>query len=219
MHRYLFLLLVALLVLPGQDVFAQNRALNAYVEFKAGGLSPKDTGAGNIFGISMGRRIDERLYWGFEANYFRSSYTKSTVVAEFDSGGIQFRERQIELEFATRIISLFLKLDYELRLARKSPLYFRAGSGFGGEFIWNDENNFVEDIERRRFFNGFGWELSSGLGVRISSTSILFFDIFYNDAAGRRNNDRNENGLPIFQEIDVSGWGFKFGINIFGLGF
>lgn len=217
MYRSAFLLICAMgvLYLP-QQLSAQGRP---FTEFKIGTLDPRDAGAGTILGISSGRRIDDRLYWGIEANYFKTTFRQETTVAEFDSGGINFRDKQLEIDFSTRILALFFKIDYELKLDNKSPFYFRASGGIGGEFIWNNENNFLEDVERTRFFRGFGWQVSSGLGIKVSRTGIAFVDVFYNDARATRNRERNEQGLPTFQQIDVSGFGIKAGINILGLGF
>ncbi len=200
-----------------QISYAQNP--RPFTEFKFGMLDPIDTGSGNILGISTGRKIDNRLYWSIEINHFKTTFRKTTTIADSIVGGITFTKEQVELEFTTRIIPIFLKLDYELEMGEQSPFYFRASGGLGWEFIWNHENNFVEDIERTRFFNGLGWQVTAGLGLKISRDGLFFFDVVYNDSEATRQNERNEAGLPTFQQIDVSGFGFKAGINILNLGF
>ncbi|HQU73252.1 MAG TPA: hypothetical protein PLG66_13190, partial [Calditrichia bacterium] len=172
-----------------------------------------------ILGISFGRKLDDRLYMAGEFNYFKSSYRKQSTVADYVDtlGTIRFREVQTELEFNTRIFFVMGKLDYELRLSEQTPLFFRASGGLGFEFIWNDENNYLEDIERSRFFWGFGYKLSGGLGLKISRTGLLFIDGIYNNATASRNKERNEQGLPTAQVIDVSGFGFQVGVNLVGL--
>ncbi|RMI28092.1 MAG: hypothetical protein D6681_00030 [Calditrichaeota bacterium] len=190
-----------------------------FTEFKFGFLDPEDTGSGNLIGISTGRRIDNRLFWGLEVNYFRTVYQQVTTIADTILGGAGVKTKQLELKFTTTVIPIFLKLDYELKLGPRSPFYFRASGALGWELIWNNENNFLLDIERTRFFQGLGWQLTTGLGIRISDKGLLFVDAIYNNAVASRNRERNELGLPIFQEIDVSGFGFKAGINIVGLGF
>ncbi|MCB0291150.1 MAG: outer membrane beta-barrel protein [Calditrichaeota bacterium] len=219
MNRYLLLFLLGLFLLPvSETVNAQTRS-RPYAEFSIGSINPKDTGIGNVFGISTGRRLDDRLYWGINVNYFKTSYLKITTVADSGVGGINFSTKEVELDFTTRILSLHLLISYELKLGEDTPFYYRASAGAGGEFIWNNENNFLEDIDRTRFFNGFGWQLTTGLGLKISRAGVIFADILYHNATARKNRERNERGLPTFQEIDVSGFGARVGINIIGLGF
>ncbi len=220
------LAVVLILVLTAfQTVYAQRDrsgsriSFKPFTEFKVGGVNPKDTDFGNFIGVSMGRGIDDRLYWGIEVNYFKTTYINQTTIAQFDSGGIHFTQEQVSLEFNTRILSSYLQLYYESLLSRQAPFYFRAVAGLGYNLIWNDENNFEEDIERTRFFNGLAWQLAAGVGLRISQRGLLFVDAIYTNSSARRGRDRNENGLPIFQEINVTGFGFRFGLNVVGLGF
>ena len=57
MNRYLMLFLLGLFVLPvSETVNAQPRS-RPYAEFSIGSINPKDTGVGNVFGISTGRRL------------------------------------------------------------------------------------------------------------------------------------------------------------------
>ncbi len=208
----------------GQSLFAQgffpddeSKPKSSFIEFKFGTMRPEDTDQGNLLGFSTGRRLDDRLYWGFEFNHFKSSFQKETTVAEFDSGGINFRDKQLELDFTTRIVSMFLQISYELRLAPQSPVYLRASGGGGLELIWNNENNFLNNVERTRFFNAFGWQVTGGVGIRISKSGIIFFDGLYNSAVATKKLEP-QNGLPTFREIDISGVGFRVGVNVFGVG-
>ena len=213
MKRFFIAVLIGLLF--SQVMYAQRYKQRSFIEFKFGQLDPADASIGNLFGVATGRTIDDRLSWGIELDVYKSTFRRQTTVAEFDSAGITFREKRVELEFTTTIIPVYFLLNYELPLGgRTNPFRFRASGGIGWEFIWNHENNFKLDIERKRFFNGLGWHLSTGMGLKISQAGVLFFDVVYNDATVTRNQDRNQQGLPIFQVMDVSGFGFLFGINI-----
>lgn len=216
MKRSILILLLLVFCVQLADAQRLRKREPSFMEFKFGQLDPEDAATGNLFGAAFGQSIDDRLGWGVELNIYKSTFRKQTTVADFDTAGIQFRERTIELEFSTTIVPVFLMLNYELPLGgkRTDTFRFRASAGIGWEFIWNFENNFLEDVERRRFFNGLGWHLSGGMGIRISRMGVLFFDIVYNDAQVTRNRDRTEDGLPIFQVMDVTGFGFVVGINI-----
>lgn len=215
MQRWSLILLFAI-ILSGLT-FAQRP--RPFSEFKVGGINPNDASYGNVFGASTGRKIDDRLYYGIGLDYYKSNYRRETTIAEFDSGGIRFRETELELEFTTRILTTMGQLFYELKLGQNTPFYFRSSAGVGLNFIWNEENNFLQDIDRTRFFWGIGWQLSAGLGIKISRSGLVFADVYYNDATASRTRERNQQGLPVSQTIDVSGFGIKVGVNIIGLGF
>lgn len=189
-----------------------------FIEFKFGKLDPEDTGSGSIYGISVGQRIDSHLWYGAEVDYFNSTYRVETVVADSVVGGIRFRELQRELEFDTRILKLLGQISYTRRFRDtrnyKSPFMYRASGALGWEMIWNHEENFAQGISRQRFFHGLGWQLSTGLGLQVSERGIIFADLYYNNSTASRNQDRDEEGLPVWEQIDISGIGFKVGINI-----
>ena len=220
--KRLFLAIIAGILLS-QCLFAQTyqskRRTKAFTEFKFGRMNPVDTDTGNLYGISTGRRIDNRLFWGAEFNYFQSSFRQETTIADSVVGGIRFSEKKLELEFDTRIMMFMFILTYERPFSDQSPLYLRGAGGLGWELIWNNEDNFLEGFNRDRFFHGLGWQLSGGVGMVISNTGVLFFDIFYNNSFASRNQDRDEEGLPVWDQINISGLGIKVGVNILGLGF
>jgi len=56
---------VLLLLISGM-AFAQV----PYTEVKVGRMDPESSRAGNLFGITIGRTIDESLSYGVELNYF-----------------------------------------------------------------------------------------------------------------------------------------------------
>ena len=190
-----------------------------FTEFKVGYLSPNDAKAGYIFGINLGRMIDESLSWSFDFNYFQKGYKKTTTVNKYKTpGGLEIEQVQREMEFTTRIIPLFAKLNYEHPIGYKSPFYLRASAGLGWELLWNKEDNYVDDVHKTRFFHGFGWQGSAGFGMEISSSANFFVDAIYNGSTVKRNKKTTELGLPTWEELDISGFGFRVGVSIVGFG-
>ncbi|MCB0287352.1 MAG: hypothetical protein KDE57_11895 [Calditrichaeota bacterium] len=185
-----------------------------YLELKAGGLTPKDVETGFLGGMSIGRNIDDRFFWGLEADVFKTNYRKETVIAEFvdPSNQISYNEIQVELDFSTTITSFYWQIYYETAVSN-NVLFLRGLSGIGWSFIWNKENNFVDDVKRTRFFNGFTWQASAGLGVRASKLGLVFVDLYYQNAKPRKSDNRVEENLPVFQEIDLTGFGIRVGVN------
>lgn len=187
-----------------------------YTEVKFGYFRPEDTTDGYLFGVHLGRMIDESLSWGMEINYFRKTYQELTKVPD----PTQTTNPQIvtkNLEFVTQILPVWAKLNYEHAISPRSPFFLRASAGIGWEFVWNREDNYQDGISDTRFYNGFGWQLATGIGTEISSKAVFFLDAFYNGARVKRGNDTIQ-GLPTWEELDISGIGLKVGVSIVGFG-
>lgn len=205
-------------------VFAITQTSSAqlpYTEFKFGYFNPEDATDGYLFGLHLGRMIDESLSWGVEINYFRKTYEKTTEVVDPsqdpDLAQIDPIFVQRELEFVTQYIPVLAKFSYEHPISPRGPFYLRASAGIGWQFLWNREENFKDHKRDMRFFNGFGWQLATGLGIEISSKSVLFVDAFYNDAKLKRGEEIKA-GLPTWEQLDISGIGLKAGVSIVGFG-
>ncbi len=206
-----------LLLVAGTFVALWARA--PYTEIKVGYMDPKAAEAGYLFGMNTGRMIDESLSWSFEANYFQKTYRKETTIYQSrTASGITPETKQLEMDFVTRILPVFVKLNYEHPLGGRGPLYIRASGGIGWEMVWNNEKNYLEGYEQNRFYHGFGWQVSAGLGFEISSSANFFVDAFYNDSRAKRNQSTSEAGLPTWEELDISGMGVKVGVSIVGFG-
>jgi hypothetical protein len=187
-----------------------------YTEIKFGYFKPVDATDGYLFGVHLGRMIDESLSWGIEINYFRKTYQELTKVPDPTQQTNPNRVTK-QLEFVTQILPIWAKLNYEHPIAPRSPFFLRASAGIGWEFVWNREDNYQDNISDTRFYNGFGWQLATGVGMEISSKAVLFLDAFYNGAKVKRGSD-NRAGLPTWEELDISGFGLKLGVSIVGFG-
>ncbi len=189
-----------------------------FTEFKIGFLNPEAAESGYIFGANFGRMIDESLSWSFELNYFQKSYRKVTKEEDVFIPGGSAVIKQLELEYKTRIIPIFLKLNYEHPIGPRSPLYIRGSAGLGWEMAWNEEDNYQNDTHKTRFYHGFGWQANAGVGLEISSSANLFVDAFYNGSKVKRNQSKNDEGFPTWEELDISGLGIRLGVSIVGFG-
>ena len=189
-----------------------------YTEFKAGYWNPAGVKAGYLFGVHLGRMIDESLSWGVELNYFQRTYRKEDVVAKnVTQGGTQYETRIMTAEYTTRVLPVMAKLNYEHPIALHSPFFWRASVGLGWEFLWNNERNLELNMKDNRFFNGFGWQVAAGIGISISSSGNFFVDLFYNRSAVKSNR-RIVEGLPTWDELNLNGLGVKVGVSIVGFG-
>ncbi len=189
-----------------------------FSEFKVGYQDPADAKAGYIFGLNIGRMIDESLSWSFEFNYFQKTYKRITTLEEIQVNDITPQLKQKELEYKTYMIPLFLKLNLENQLGYRSPFFLRASGGLGWQMVWNSEDNYITDEHSTRFYHGFGWQGSLGVGLQISSSANFFVDGVYNGSKVTRNQERNASGYPTWEELDLSGFGVRLGISILGFG-
>ena len=200
-------------------LLSSSFAKGPFTELKVGYLDPEDAKPGLIWGINLGRMIDESLSWSFEFNYYQKSYTKITTVDDIQlPSGITPSEQQKELEYKTYMVPLFLKLNWERQLGQGSALYIRASGGLGWEMVWNKESNYETGDKSSRFYNGFGWQATAGLGFQISSSANLFVDGLYNGSKVSRNSSTSDIGLPTWEELDISGFGVRAGVSIVGFG-
>jgi len=213
MKKYLLYLCIGLFFIP-------NAFANApFTELKIGYWDPTDAKAGVIWGVNIGRMIDESLSWSFELNYYQKTYSKvSTIADTVYQSGVSTSVLQEELNYKTYIIPLFLKLNWERQLGQGSALYIRASGGLGWEMVWNKESNYETGDKSSRFYNGFGWQATAGLGFQISSSANLFVDGLYNGSKVSRNSSTSDIGLPTWEELDISGFGVRAGVSIVGFG-
>jgi len=201
------------------SVASMVQAQVAYTEVKVGRQDPKATKPGYLFGIMMGRSIDESFSWGLEVNYFQRSYQRTvTIATHVTEDGNVIQTVNKEMDFRTVILPFILKINYEHPMAPRSSLYLRGSAGLGWQFVWNSEKNYLTGSSNTRFFNGFGWQASVGMGLALSSSGNLFVDLFYNNAKPTRGNTKNEAGLPTWQELDLTGFGVKVGLSFVGFG-
>jgi len=190
-----------------------------FTELKLGYWDPADAKEGVIWGINLGRMIDESLSWSFEFNYYQKTYSKVTTILDTSfQSGLTPSVVQEELNYKTYIIPLFLKLNWERQLGNPSPFFLRASAGLGWGMVWNRETNFFTDETSTRFYHGFGWQGNLGLGFQISSSANLFIDGMYNSSKPKRGKGTTEAGLPTWEELDLSGFGVRVGVSIVGFG-
>lgn len=202
-----------ILIFSAGCVLAQQRM----TEIHAGILMPKDASNGFIGGFTMGRAIDANLAWGFELDYYVTSYSEETEVPEDPSGQITTDLVITRIENSTRMFPVFFKLIYHNQISPSLDLRFSGGLGY--EFMWNSEVNHEKNIDETRHYNGFAWFIGGGISIPISKSSDLYGEVNYHSATLSRDEGKNEEGLPIRTEVDMSGAVIRAGIRIYNFGF
>ncbi len=180
---------------------------------KIGYLSPKDAKAGLLLGTEMTFKVDETVELGLSTNLFYKNYKQLSVVAAPGyAAGINEKVVQQELEYSTFAVPLYAIVNIVIPTGRYFGYQLHGGLGY--EFLFNKENNYLEQKSERRFYKGLSWISSIGFHYIIGSRSALIGEILYHSARVSRNRSESEEGLPIWSEVNLSGFGFRFGIRL-----
>jgi hypothetical protein len=82
----------------------------------------------------------------------------------------------------------------------------------GWNVLFNNETNYVTGEQTFRFFNGFGWGLGTGASLVLGEKSSIGIETYYRSAKMKANVDETELGLPIYDELDMTGLGLQIGL-------
>lgn len=213
MKRLLFSTLVMLLVTffiltPG--VLGQ---IGTATTLKVGYFNPNGAKSGFIFGGCYSWIVDEAVDIGIAVDYFRRNYTDETEIAKSVSQG-KIVEKQIvtNAEFTTNILPLYGLVNVKFP-AGYSLDYFVSG-GLGYEMLFSKEQIFGDTPSKTsRFYSGFKWILSAGITYRIGTRSSFIAEAFYDGTKVSRDK-KNEQGAPARYEVDLSGFGIRFGVKM-----
>lgn len=199
------LILWSLSLVRGQGV--------SVLDFRGGYLNPKDTEAGLIFAGSYGICIDDRVDLTLGLSYFYRNYQKQTdVVDSVSPGGIHQTTVVKELEYNTSLLPISANIS--IRFPFQPPLYWYAGGSLTYQFLFNNEKNYQEGISDKRTYKGWGWIIRGGIEYTIGTRTSLLLEAFYNIGKVKRNADETIKGLPVWDEVDVSGLGFRGGLRL-----
>lgn len=181
------------------------------LEFHGGYLNPKGTESGLIVGGSYGYAFDQLIDMSLGLSYFHKGYTKQSEIATEVVNGIVVNTVLKTLEYSTTLLPISLNLN--VHLPSYSMLSWFLGGSVSYQFLFNTENNYEEKIKEKRTYRAFGWVLRGGADLMLGSRSSLFLEAFYNICKVKRNEEKVA-GLPIWEEVDVSGLGLRAGIRL-----
>ena len=202
-----------LLIALTSDAGAWHRYSNKVSMLRLGYYSPKDARSGFVFGATMGNAVDELVDLGLSVDIFRRSYRKDSQIAEtVSSGGVVEHTVVRELDFSTTAIPVLGTVT--VKFSSTMPFTYFLGGGLGWALLWNKETNYVAGASERRFYHGFAWRAEGGILYRLGSRSQLIGEVFYMGSSPKRNRERTAEGLPVWQEVNLSGLGFRVGLRI-----
>ncbi len=182
------------------------------LELQGGYMTPEDTKAGAIFGIHYGVSADERVDLSIGLSCFHKGYSKTTEVATNTGGsGIDVTTEKKLLEYSTTMIPLMVNVTVHFPF---HPSWgFLAGGSLGYEFLFDTYTNHETQVSEKIRFKGFGWMARAGSEWAIGSRSFFNLEAFYN-CCKVKGNKKTAAGIPTWNEVDVSGIGFRAGVRV-----
>ena len=202
-------IVLSFIMLVSICAFAQETATIINI----GSFNPKATDSGFMLGIGQSRIFDERVEFGMSIDFFSNKYTDEKTVGEDPlPGGTIQTTKQVSLETSTLYIPLMANLTVKMPI--EFPIIPFVGVSLGYGMVWDKYTNYEDDVEDTKFFGGMGWRLSAGGLYPLGSRSAITGELYLNGGKPSRS-EEIEDGLPTWQEVDMSGLGFRFGIKLY----
>ncbi|TKJ40625.1 hypothetical protein CEE37_06580 [candidate division LCP-89 bacterium B3_LCP] len=204
-YKRLLTILSALLIL------ASVTQAQSVTKIKVGTFNPKNARAGLIVGFTTGQKVDERLDFGFGADLFIRKFSQeSQVDTSTTSGGTTTSGIETEIEYSMYALPLMVHLDFNIMPETVLKPYIGIAGGY--EILFSHEANYLTGEKQSRFYGGFGWQMMIGAEFPIGHQSALLGEILYNGCVAKRSKGSNEQGLPLHEELNFSGLGFRVGL-------
>jgi hypothetical protein len=211
MMRKLWAFLI-LLTLTGAATCVQGQSA---LKIKAGIFNPRDAKAGFIVGIATGRQVDERVDFGIGADLFIRRFEQEEEV-DTNTSTSQTDPEIYQTELSYSMYGLPIMVHLDVRILPDAPVIPYVGIAGGYELLFSREANYLEDDTDNRLYGGFGWQLLAGAEYPIGSASSILGEIMYNGSKLSRSQGSSAAGLPLHEELDFSGFGFRLGFRLGG---
>jgi hypothetical protein len=200
----------AIVLLIASVAFGQRYGEEYKFNIHAGYLNPKDPETGMLAGAVCYKPVDESVSLGIGFDVWHKVYRDEKEVAEQTRPDRNTKTYATELEISDWAVPLTLEVYARVPLARHMGYSVRGNIGY--TFLWSKYNNYEEDTSTNRDFGGICWQLGAGIYSDIGSRSTLAADIFYNNSEVSCKVDNSEAGLPIFERVNLSGFGIRVGV-------
>jgi hypothetical protein len=174
--------------------------------------SPPEIESGLTIGYGYYRYIDDMVSAGVGIDAFWTNYMKVSSVETEETGlGQEIITQQVEIDMTSYLLPLMgtVRVILPFELGAFSPY---TNVSLGWNILFNNEKNYVTGEQTFRFFNGFGWGLGTGVSLGLGEKSSIGIETYYRSAKMKANVDETELGLPIYDELDMTGLGLQIGL-------
>jgi opacity protein-like surface antigen len=208
--KHIIVLISILFTLLSAQVFDRGPTIQHKISF--GLYSPPEIESGLTIGYGYYRYIDDMVSAGVGIDAFWTNYMKVSSVETEETGlGQEIITQQVEIDMTSYLLPLMgtVRVILPFELGAFSPY---TNVSLGWNILFNNETNYVNGEQTFRFFNGFGWGLGAGASLVLGEKSSIGIETYYRSAKMKANVDETELGLPIYDELDMTGLGLQIGL-------
>lgn len=200
-------------LLSAQMEIIYDRKPTIQHKLSVGLYAPPNIEYGMNVGYGYFRYIDEMVSAGVGMDAFWTNYTKISDVGIQDTTGLgqEITTQAVEVDMTSYLFPVMgtAKIGLPIEMGSFNPY---ANISLGWNILFNNETNYVTGDQTFRFFNGFGWALGAGTNVNLGDKSSIGIETYYRSAKMKANVDETELGLPIYDELDMTGFGAQIGL-------
>jgi len=210
MKKIIVLISILFTILNAQ-IFDRGPTIQHKISF--GLYSPPEIETGLNIGYGYYRYIDDMVSAGVKMDAFWTNYKKVSSVGIADTTGLgqTITTQTVEVDMTSYLLPLMgtVRVMLPIELGAFSPY---TNVSLGWNILFNNETNYVTGEQTFRFFNGFGWSLGAGASLGLGEKSSLGIETYFRSAKMKANVDETELGLPIYDELDMTGFGVQAGL-------
>ena len=211
MKRKLWLVIyicIAFFIVSASAFADKGKELSLRVSY----YGPEDADAGFAIGGSFGTAFNDFVSLAFGTDVYFKSYEQRTEVAEETGEGWESTLYSTDVLYKTFAVPLMLEVKANIQIIGPLAIFGHAGAGY--QIFWVKEENVEKDVSDRAFFSGFVWAAGVGPSIKLGNDTWLFVEGYYTGSTVKRRRDDISEDLPVYQEIDLSGFGVRAGISI-----
>ena len=208
--KHSIVLISTLFTLLNAQIFDRGPTIQHKISL--GLYSPPEIESGLNIGYGYYRYIDEMVSAGIGMDAFWTNYMKASSVETEETGlGQEIITQQVEIDMTSYLLPVMgtVRVILPFELGAFSPY---TNVSLGWNILFNNETNYVTGEQTFRFFNGFGWGLGAGASLDLGEKSSIGIETYYRSAKMKANVDETELGLPIYDELDMTGLGLQIGL-------
>ena len=209
--KHIIVLISTLFTLLNAQIFDRGPTIQHKISL--GLYSPPEIESGLNIGYGYYRYIDEMVSAGVGMDAFWTNYKKVSSVGIADTTGLgqTITTQQVEVNMTSYLLPLMgtVRVTLPIELGAFIPY---TNVSLGWNILFNNETNYVTGEQTFRFFNGFGWSLGTGVSLGLGEKSSIGIETYYRSAKMKANVDETELGLPIYDELDMTGIGAQIGL-------
>jgi hypothetical protein len=201
---------IIVLLLAAAPAFADGDKQRFYT-VRVSYIEPQNAVEGFAVGGSFGSSIDKIVTLAIGTDVYVRNYVRDTPVATQEyASGINTTTVQREVQYTTVIFPIQAELTVEIPIVWRLTVFGHGAAGF--EFLWNREQNWVDDVSTSQWFAGWTWTGGAGLMFKLGRDTDLYLQGYYKYSKVKRDRDDISEGLPVFEEVNLSGLGLRMGL-------